>query len=550
MKVQWILIFSAAVLAAVGTLRAADPKAAPDTVYFHGKIYTVDTQLGTQSAFAVRGDQIIAVGSDAQVLAMAGKATRRIDLGDAAVIPGMWDSHDHFWNDGRFLIRGVDLVGVGLRAELEARLRSAVDRAKPGEVVYTTVGWAVQPALTRQDLDRISNTVPIVLIADRRGRSLINGAALNRLGISKQNPTFHGIRVPVDKNGEPTGEPPDYPLSVNFVEELLPPLTAEQQEEVVKQAEQQRHALGITSVRELAAWPDEVAVLERMRREGKLTMRIALGVEYPDQTDLAAYIAKQPPMQHKDPWLFVDSQSEEPWAPGATTEEEFTRLIRAENRAGWRPAPHVSSDSHRGITADIATEDALAAYEAANRDSSLLGKRWYIEHVPFATPAQIDRMAALGLVVSIQSAGYEPLAVAPLPPDRMAHWNPVREFLDRKLVVIAGSDYNGPNPLTRDPNNPMIPFYFYVTRRTRSGEVQTPNEMISREEALRILTYNAAYATFQESIKGKIAPGMLADFVILNQDLMSVPEDKILATRPLATFVGGKKVYEALGSHF
>jgi predicted amidohydrolase YtcJ len=371
---------------------------------------------------------------------------------------------------------------------------------------------------------------------------------LKRLGISKSNPTFRSGPVPVDKTGEPTGESPDYPLSVGFVEELLPPLTVAQQDEIVKQEEDERHALGITAVRELATWQDEVTALERLRREGKLTLRIALGLEFPDQKDLPAFIEKQPALQRTDPWLYVDSQSEEPWAPGSTTEEEFIRLTRAENRAGWRPAPHISSDSHRGTTADAATDDALAAYEAANQDNSIVGKRWYVEHVPFATPAQIDRMAALGLIVSVQSAGYDLPAVAPLPPDRMAHWNPVREFLDHKLVVVAGSDYHGPDTVTREPNNPIIDFYFYVTRRTRSGEVQTPAEKISRDEALRILTYNEAYATFQENVRGKIAPGMFADFVILNQNLMTVPDDKILATRAVATYVGGKRVYEAPAS--
>jgi predicted amidohydrolase YtcJ len=101
-----------------------------------------------------------------------------------------------------------------------------------------------------------------------------------------------------------------------------------------------------------------------------------------------------------------------------------------------------------------------------------------------------------------------------------------------------------------EPNNPLIPFYFYVTRKTRTGEVRTPAEKISREQALRLFTVNAAYASFQEKVRGAIAPGMLADFVILNQDLMTVADDQILATGPVATFVGGKQVYAAPGSRF
>ncbi|HUO21723.1 MAG TPA: amidohydrolase [Caulobacteraceae bacterium] len=525
-------------------------RSTPMTVYFDGKVYTVDDSLGVQSAFAVKGERIVAVGSDAQVLAKAGRGAKRVDLRGAAVIPGLSDSHDHFWNTTRFLVRGVDMIGVGSRAEFDARLRAAVAKASPGEIVYTTVGWAVTPAPTRADLDKISADTPILLIADRRGRSVANSAALRKLGVDKAHPTFHGAPVPVDAQGEPTGEPPGYPISVAWVEALIPPLTDAQKLKLLEAAQQERNALGITAVRDLAVWPDVVRDLQVLRRQGKLTLRIALGVEIPDQAHTAAWVAEQPPLKRDDPWLFVDSLSEEPWAPGSDSVEDYTVLARTLNRQGWRPAPHVSSDPHRGITADIAAEDALQAYEAANRDSPLTGKRWYMEHVPFATPEQMDRMAALGVVISVQDAGYDLPAVAPMPPDRMAHETPVRGLIDHHLTVIGGSDYNGPNPVERAPNNPLIDFYFYVTRRTRDGRVMTPDEKVSRAEALKILTANAAYATFQEKVRGRIAPGLLADFVILDQNLMTVPDDQILTTHPLATFVGGRKVYSASGSSF
>jgi predicted amidohydrolase YtcJ len=529
---------------------SASPSRAPDTIYFNGIVHTVDEGLGTQTAFAVSQDRIVAVGPDAQVLALAGKATRQVDLGKAAVIPGLSDNHDHFWNTGKYLVRGVDLVGVSTRSELDSRLQTAVAKARPGEVVSTTVGWVVQPMPTRADLDRMSSTTPIALISSRRAVGVLNSAALQRLGISKGKPDYKGVRVPVDAQGEPTGQLPNYPWSVLMVDKLLPPLTPQDQERLLRQAMQERNALGITSVRELAVFPQDVRTLQRLRKEGKFTVRVALGVEFPEETDLPAYIATQQSLKRDDPWLFVDSLSEEPWAPGTVTAEEFTRLVRAENRSGWRPAPHSSSDRVRGTSADAATEQTLDAYEAANADSPILGKRWYLEHVPFATPAQMDRMAALGLIISTQDYGFTPVQPAPLPPDRMAHWNPIRGFLDHKLLVIGGDDYNGPNPVDRTPNNPMIDFYYYVTRRNRAGQVLTPTERISREEALRIFTVNPAYATFQETQRGKIAPGMLADFVILNQDVMAVPEERILATRPLATFVGGRKVYAAAGSGY
>jgi predicted amidohydrolase YtcJ len=200
--------------------------------------------------------------------------------------------------------------------------------------------------------------------------------------------------------------------------------------------------------------------------------------------------------------------------------------------------------------ADVSIDMALTAYESINRDSPLNGKRWYLEHVPLSTPAQMDRMAALGLIISTQDAGRVPLPVTQVPTDRLSHLNPVRGLLDHKLIVIGGSDYLGPIPATREPNNPIEFFQFYVTRKMADGKVQQPDERISREQALRIFTVNPAYATFQESVKGRIAPGLFADFVILNQDLMKVPEEQLAATRPLATFVAGQKVYAAAGAPF
>jgi predicted amidohydrolase YtcJ len=524
--------------------------AAPDAVYLHGKVVTLERPSATAQAFAVGGDRFVAVGSDADIRARAGKATKVIDLHGATVVPGLCDSHDHLWNAGKYLTRGVDLVGVTSLAEMQARLRAAVAKARPGETVSTTTGWAVRPAPTRKDLDAVSATVPIVVVASRRGTGVMNSAALARLGIDKGHLSFQGAKAPVDDTGEPTGAPAPYPQGVLMVDALLPPMTQAQQDALVAQAMHERNALGITCIRELAAWPDEVTALQRIRREGKFTVRVALGVEFPDPQNTAAHLAALPRPDRSDPWLFLDSSGEEPWTPGVWAPGPYADLMRAENRLGWRPAPHVSADVARGIAPDDATDDTLSGYEAAGRDSPLAGKRWYIEHVPFATPAQLDRMARLGLVVSIQDAGYRPAAAAPVPSDRMARQNPVRDYIDHGLWPIGGSDYLGPTPTDAEPNNPFVTLAYYVTRKTTAGDAPTAAQKVTREEALRIFTVNPAYAAFQEKRRGAIAAGMLADFVVLDRDLMTVAEDHLRDTRPLATFVGGRKVYSAAGSGF
>ncbi len=159
----------------------------------------------------------------------------------------------------------------------------------------------------------------------------------------------------------------------------------------------------------------------------------------------------------------------------------------------------------------------------------------------------------LGLIISIQGAGYNaafPGANPTMGKDRLEHQNPVAEFLNHKLVVIGGSDYGGPTPAEMYPNNPFIPFYFYVTRNAKDGTAVGADEKISRDQALRIFTVNPAYATFEEKVKGSIEAGKLADFVILSQDIMTVPDGQILSTHPLATYVGGRKVFAAGKTNF
>lgn len=517
-----------------------------DIVFENGNVITMFQ--GEVQAFAVRGDKFLAVGSNRTIAGFKGSKTKEVDLHGATVIPGITDGHDHLWNTQKYLSRGVDLVGVTSLQEMRSRLLAEIAATGPDETIFTTTGWSVTPAPTRRDLDEISSSRSIVLIARRRGNGLLNSAALRKLGISKQNPLFLGTPVPVDSNGEPTGAPPAYPLSVYMIDALLPRMTDEQKDKMVREAMRERNSLGITSIRELAIWPEGVLTLQRMRRNRALTLRIALGIEFPDTQNTAKYLA-QIPIDRSDPWLFFDCNAEEPWPPGSASEEEFTALARRENQLGWRPAPHVSADASRGISYDDATEQTLLAYEAADRESSLKGKRWYIEHVPFATSLQIERMGNLGLVVSTQDFGYGTTTAA-LPASRTEDVNPIRDLLSQNLIVIAGSDYAGPMPSEREPNNPMIPFYFYTTRKNQAGQSPSVRQLISRRQALRLFTVNPAIATFQEKVRGRIAAGMLADFVILNQNLLSVRDEEILSTRPLATYVGGQRVYSAPGNQF
>lgn len=523
---------------------------APDTIYWGGNVLTINDEVPVAEAFAVREDRFVAVGENSAIRALAGPNTRIVDLAGKTVVPGFSDSHDHLWNSARWQYRGVDMIGVQSWREMAARLRPVIAKAKPGQAVFTTLGWELSKAPGLAKLDELSPDVPLVLVRSRQGKGFVNSAALRSLGITKENPYFEGTKVPVDSSGEPTGEPPGYPYSLRMMLALTPKMSPAIESEVILKAMAARNALGITSTRELSVWPEGVAAFRRMRREGRMTLRMSLGVEYPDQEKTAEYLATLPHPQRGDPWLMVDTAAEEPWPPGSTTLAAFTTYARKARGLGFRLAPHVSADRSRKISYDVATDDTLKAYETLDQEKPLAGERWFLEHVPFSTPDEIGRMARLGLIVSVQYAGYAGPNDVNLPADRLENVNPVGSLLAHGLTVIAGSDFTSPTVEEAQPNNPMIPFFFYVTRMTKSGQLVGPDQRIDRLTALKLFTANAAYATFQENQRGQIKSGMLADFVILNQDLMKVPENQILQTHPLATFVGGRLVYAARRSGF
>ena len=512
--------------------------APPDAIFYNGKIITVDSGFTIGQAFAVRGEQYAAVGTDAAMRALAGANTRMIDLKGSAVIPGLTDNHDHLYNSAK-VMRGINLVGATSTAEVVGRLREGFAKAKPGETVFGSVGW--RAPLTRKDLDQISADVPIVALRARRGAAVMNSAALKKAGLSKEMQSYMGKAIPKDSSGELTGETPDYPAGLYAVDKVVPLPTPADEEEMIAAGQKQRNALGITSTRDLSNIPAGMRAYERMWRQGRLTLRISMGLELigGEPADLVRAQGVMPPFG--DHWLRIDSAGERPNPPGGdATPEQYKALMLELNRLGWRHSPHTETNE--------SLEAVLQAYEAADRESPIRDKRWIVEHIPHVTPPLMDRLAKLGVIVSTNMVGYTgnyEAAVRTVGQEQAQRQTPVRELLDHHLVVVNGSDYGGPNPDTTTSNNPFIPLYYYVSRKTRDGRVLGPQQKISREEALRIATNNNAFTTWEEKVKGSIEPGKLADFLVLSADFMTIPEDEILKLHPMATYVGARKVYEA-----
>jgi len=534
---------------------------APDLILTNGKIITVDAEARVFQAVAIRGGRFLAIGTNAEVTALKGPGTRTIDLRGHAVIPGLMDNHNHQYHVA-LLQRGVDLRGVPSLAEMLDRLRRAAGSGSDRATIFSTDGWEPDEfpekrAPTKRELDGISTTRPIV-VYESRGRVYANSAALTALGFSRETATVGNVTTGRAPDGELDGLLTGSPANVlNLTAKVVPPPTLDEKKALIAKVQAQQHAMGLTGIRELQIHPDVMRAYYELWRDRGLTMRVSVGLELNagEEGRLESMLAPWGVGPgFGDEWLRLDGIAEynpgdqlrEPYADRdgkdvgtlRLPEERFREAILSMNRYGWRPAIHISGDR----TLDV----VLDAYEAADKQRSIRDRRWIVEHIPLVHRDQMERMKRLGVVVSAQ---FQPYAGAGnmlkrFGKERADRAVPMRELLDQGLIVSGGSDWPGA------PNNPFVNIYFYVTRKTMEEGTIGLAQKISREEALRVETINNAYLTFEEQIKGSIEPGKLADFVILSDDILTVPEDKILDIRPLATYVGGRQVYLRSGAGF
>jgi predicted amidohydrolase YtcJ len=535
---------AACTFAAVGLLHAQQrPLPAPDAIFHNGKIVTVDAAFSIHQAFAVKGDRFVALGTSREILALAGPATRTIDLHGRTVVPGLADNHNHQYRAASTVLRGTDASGVRSIPELLERVRRTAAAARPEQTVVIGAGWQPREfpekrGPTRQELDGASPDHPVVAIRSR-GEAFLNSAALKNAGLTSDT----GI---VDGDDR-----------VAMLLDLVAPLTREDKKSMILGMQRRQLELGLTSIRELSVAPETMRAYWELRRDGKLDMRVSMGIEaQASDADRLEEMLKPWAVGagFGDHWLRLDSVAEFSVDGGPDdayvreplegehqdkngviriTPEKLRQAMLTIHKYGWRPAIHVVGDK--------ALDLVLDAYEAADKAGSIRPRRWVVEHAELVQPDQMERMARLGVLVSAQIQPYRDAM------ELLQHWGKaradrsvaIREFLDHKLSVSSGSDFPART------NNPFVNMFFYVTRRTLDGSTIGVSEKVRREEALRMITINNAYLTFEEVVKGSIEPGKLADFVVVSGDVMSVPEDQIPELHPLATYVGGRKVFSS-----
>jgi predicted amidohydrolase YtcJ len=528
----------------------------PEAIYYNGKIVTIDLESHVSEAFAVRAGRILAVGSTDEIQALAGRNTEMVNLMGHTVVPGMIDNHNHQYHLVLLTLRGIDLQNIHSLEEMLERLRLAAETSAPGETIYTRMGgWDIaefpeQRGPTRQDLDSVSLDHPI-FVFESRSRQYVNSATLNTLGITRDTKAPIRLAFGKDESGELNGLINGRgAAALHLSARVVDPPTLDEQKTLITRMQAQQNAMGLTGIRDLQLFPDVMRAYFELWREKAMTMRVSMGLELNagDEVHLEEMLAPWGVGSgFGDEWLRIDgiaefnpgNQLREPYSDGDGTdigtlrlsEENFKQAILTMNRYGWRPTVHAQGDR----TLDL----VLDAYEAANRERSILDRRWIVEHVPLIHPEQMDRIKQLGVMISAQ---YQPYTrsrtmLREWGKDRTEMALPMRDILDKGIIVSGGSDWPS------FPNNPFLSIYYYVTRNTLDMGPVGVDQKISRMEALRVMTLNNAFLTYEEEIKGSIEAGKLADFVILSADIMSVPEEHIKDIVPLATYVGGRNVY-------
>ncbi|MCH7749259.1 MAG: amidohydrolase [Acidobacteria bacterium] len=537
---------------------------APDTIWVNGTVITMEGEQVVQ-AVAVLGDQIVAVGSDAEVRALAGPQTRVVDLDGRTMTPGFYAAHDHFPGSGRVAVTQVDLNSPPIGAienmdQLVAALGARAEELPEGQWVsgrgYDDTLLAEQRHPTRKDLDKASTTHPIYISHTSGHLGVANSLALELAGVTRDTPDPPGGVVRRDPDtGEPDGV---FEESGGMVSRLIPPPTPEQTMEAYRWAVEDYVEDGVTTAVIAGGGRGSLAGLQRARDAGILTFRIITMMSRSAPGQPSAAEAGGMVSGFGDEYLklgaikIVQDGSNQGYTGHFTepyhtpfkgdanyrgyprrSREDLTTMVKELHEAGYQIAIHANGDA--------AIDDVIYAFREAQRAFPREDARHRIEHCQMVRTDQLDAIAELNLSPSffvghVYYWGDRHRDIF-MGPERAAGISALRSSIDRGIRFTVHDD----TPVT--PVNPLQLVWVSVNRLTRTEQVLGPDERITPLEALRTVTIDAAWQNFEEDIKGSIAPGKLADFVILDNNPLTVDPTAIRDIQVLETIVGGETVY-------
>ncbi|MFN8061401.1 MAG: amidohydrolase [Vicinamibacterales bacterium] len=556
------LAASALVIVALGC-RSAPPPAtsSPTLVVVNARIWTGDVSRPWAEALAVTGDRISAVGSTADIEAAAGGA-RLVNAGGRLVTPGFIDSHVHF-RDGGFRLASVQLRDAPTPQVFTARIEAFAATVPAGTWIqggdWNHELWGGE--LPRREwIDAVTPNHPVWVHRLDGHMALANSAALQAAGITRATKDVEGGAIVRDAKGDPTGVLKDN--AMGLVDKVVPEPSAEMNARALAAAMAYVNARGVTSVHHMGSWLD-LETFARAHAEHALTTRIYAAVPLDSWERLQTAVAAKQyggADGRGDEWLgvgglkgFVDGSlgshtaamldpfTDAPKDRGffVNTPDHLYEWTSRADKAGLHVMVHAIGDRANRTILDI--------YERVARENGPRDRRFRVEHAQHPTAVDIARFGALGVIASMQP--YHAIddgvwADKVLGPERVKTTYAFRSFLDANARLAFSSDW------FVAPPTPLEGIYAAVTRRTLDGKHPdgwVPEQKIAVEDALRAYTTTAAYASFDESRKGTIASGLLADFVMLDRDIFTVAPAEIREANVLLTVVGGKTVYEAGG---
>jgi len=524
-------------------------------------VVTVDDNVPDGEAIAMRGDTIIAVGSDREIGAFIGRETEVIDLDGMLAVPGLIESHGHFLGVGDANMQ-LNLMDVANWDEIVSMVEAVVGDAAPGELIrgrgWHQEKWNVTPEPnvdglpTHHSLSAVSPDNPVVLRHASGHASFANAKAMEMSGITRDTPDPPGGQIVRDESGEPIG------AFRETAQGLLEPATRDAVQpdprRLAELAVEEVLSKGITTFEDAGSSFSTVDMLKEMADDGALGVRMWVMLREPNER-LAEELPNYRIINYGDhrltvraikrvidgalgshgAWL-LEPYEDLPSSSGLNTSPiasiEETARMAAEN--DFQLCVHAIGDRANRETLDIFE----AAYTAHPEKTDM---RWRVEHAQHLNSDDIPRFGRLGVIASMQ--GIHCTSDAPYVLQRLGQKRAEEgAYVWQKLMQSGAVVANGTDAPVEDVD-PIASFYASVSRRLKDGTVFFPDQRMSRMEALRSYTINGAYAAFEDDIKGSLTPGKLADVTVLSKDIMTIPEDEIPTAEVVYTIVGGKVMY-------
>lgn len=539
------------------SLPATAQQTVADLVVTNGRIYTADATRPVVDAMAIRGGRVVFVGDRAGAKALTGAATQVLDLDGQTVIPGMTDAHAHVLGLGQSL-RNVDLVGTTSYDAVIARVVERAMQTPKGEWIigrgwdqndWGDTRWPSHEALSRAVPDH-----PVYLERVDGHAAVVNALAMQRAGLTRATKDPSGGQIIRDARGEPIGVLVDNAQSL--VERSIPAATRAQVKGMVAAAITEMHRWGLTGVHDAGASAQTLELYEELGREGALDLRLYAMISDHAPT-LEAWFRRGPQSGLFDGRLWVRSiklyQDGALGSRGAALLEPYSDDASTSGLLVSAPA-HIREVADRALVAgfqvnthaigDRGNRLVLDAYQAALAARPTADHRFRVEHAQILHSDDIPRFAALGVIPSMQASHQTSdmyWAGNRLGETRLRGAYAWRSLLETGTIIPNGSDF----PV--EYVDPLISFKASVSRQDAKGWPVGgwfPEQRMTREEALKSMTIWPAYAAFQERELGSLTPGKHADFVVLDQDLLRIPDAMLSQVRVRSTWFAGRKVYE------